>query len=197
VDASWYRSGQGGAIPQASPKSAQRRATQQSAFHDFHSGHLPKVLLCGKRGVRRCYICSGCSGALQLFLQPHFLQEGSCLGHKLGFKEGGRMRALALGLTCALAFTLAACDNQGPKGDPGPPGEQGSAGPPGALHIVRTTCDERSCVAKCADDEIAISAWCGTARNPTNFPTERSATCRGRSETNNPLVAVCAKTAGP
>jgi hypothetical protein len=106
------------------------------------------------------------------------------------------MRAPALSL-CALACILAGCDNSG-TGEVGPPGERGPPGPPGsAVHIVRTTCDERNCLATCADDEIAISAWCGAARNPTSFPSERSAACRGRAETNNPLVAVCAKIAGP
>jgi hypothetical protein len=105
------------------------------------------------------------------------------------------MRAPALSL-CALVCTLAGCDNSG-KGEVGPAGERGPPGPPGsAVHIVRTTCDERNCVATCAADEIAISAWCGAARNPTSFPTERSAACRGRTETNNPLVAVCGKITG-
>ncbi len=106
------------------------------------------------------------------------------------------MRAPALSLLCVLSCTLASCD-QGPKSEAGPPGERGPPGPPGsALHIVRTTCDDRSCLATCADDEIVISAWCGAARNPTSFPNERSAACRGRAETNNPLVAVCAKMVG-
>ncbi len=94
---------------------------------------------------------------------------------------------------------------QGEKGEPGTPGIQGPPGQPGgtgqagpgAVHIVRTTCDAASCVAQCADDEIVISAWCGAQRNPSNFPTEKSATCRGRGAKNNPLIAVCAKLAGP
>jgi hypothetical protein len=77
---------------------------------------------------------------------------------------------------------------QGMKGDPGPPGPQGPVGERGpvglsgasAIRIVRNPCNAASCVAECAEDEIAISAWCGPARNPTNFPNERSATCRGR-----------------
>jgi hypothetical protein len=93
---------------------------------------------------------------------------------------------------------------QGAKGEPGASGPQGPPGPtaPGGpavpgIHIVRTTCDSTSCVALCTEDEIIILAWCGAARNPTIITTERSATCRGRGAANNPLIAVCAKSAGP
>jgi Collagen triple helix repeat (20 copies) len=126
-----------------------------------------------------------------------------------------------------LSLAVGACSqsSQGPKGDPGPPGpagDQGEAGPPGpagpqgpsgppgpalssappntggGIHIVRAMCSPASCVAECGADEIVISAWCGAARNPTNFPTERSASCRGgRGTGNNPLFAVCAKSLGP
>src|SRR3984893_5928396 len=120
-----------------------------------------------------------------------------------------------------LVLPLAACGKptEGPRGDAGPPGpvgaqgEQGPAGPQGPPgppgpagpstvsgggHVVRTTCSAASCVAECEADEILISAWCGAARNPTNFPTERSATCRGgRGAGNNPLIAFCAKSSGP
>jgi hypothetical protein len=123
----------------------------------------------------------------------------------------------------ALALALGACGKptEGPQGDagppgpagaqgePGPPGPAGPPGPPGqsaagaanaggGVHVVRTTCTAASCVAECEADEIVISAWCGVARNTTNFPTERSATCRGgRGPGNNPLIAVCAKSAAP
>jgi len=40
-------------------------------------------------------------------------------------------------------------------------------------------------------------AYCGSARNPVNFPTERSATCRARTAANNPLIAACTKAASP
>jgi len=128
-------------------------------------------------------------------------------------------------LTSILALALGACGKpaQGPQGEAGPPGPpgaagaqgergpagpQGPAGPPGSagpsngagggIHIVRATCTVASCVAECDADEIVISAWCGAARNTTNFPTEKSATCRGgRGPGNNPLIAVCAKSSGP
>lgn len=122
-----------------------------------------------------------------------------------------------------LALALGACGKPtaGPKGDAGPPGPagaqgepgpagpQGPPGPPGpgpaagstasaGMHVVRTTCNAASCVAECEADEIVISAWCGAARNATNFPTEKSATCRGgRGPANNPLIAVCVKSSGP
>jgi hypothetical protein len=134
------------------------------------------------------------------------------------------MRVSLLPALVGLALILTACGKpeQGPKGDagaagpPGPQGEQGPAGPPGPagpageaavapaagqgqdIHIVRAMCNGASCVAECEGDEIVISAWCGAARNPTNFPTEKSATCRGgRGPGNNPLIAVCAKSSGP
>jgi hypothetical protein len=45
-----------------------------------------------------------------------------------------------------------------------------------------------SCAAECEAGEIMITAWCGVARNPTNFPIERSATCRGgAAEQQSPL----------
>jgi hypothetical protein len=97
---------------------------------------------------------------------------------------------------------------QGAKGDPGPagpPGEKGEAGPPGpvgpagasgassAMRIVRSNCDATSCAAQCSDDEVLLTAYCGSARNAATFPTERSASCRVRNAANSPLIAVCAK----
>jgi hypothetical protein len=134
---------------------------------------------------------------------------------------GEFMRIYHWALTFVFVATLAACGQpaQGPKGDPGPPGPTGAQGEPGpvgpqgppgelapagaqaAVHsvrILRTTCSAASCIAECAEDEIVITAWCGVARNTTNFLTERSATCRGgRGPGNNPLIAVCAKSSGP
>ncbi len=128
---------------------------------------------------------------------PQFKRVIAYTPRRFARQRRSRMRAPALTLLCALACTLASCD-KGPKSEAGPPGERGPPGPPGSgVHIVRATCDERNCLATCADDEVVISAWCGAARNPTSFPSERSAACRGRTETNNPLVAVCAKAAEP
>jgi hypothetical protein len=87
---------------------------------------------------------------------------------------------------------------QGPPGPPGPPGPAGNSTITGGGRVVRTTCTAVSCMVECEADEILISAWCGAARNPTNFLTERSATCRGgRGPGNNPLIAFCVKSSGP
>jgi hypothetical protein len=135
------------------------------------------------------------------------------------------MRIVLLPLVFGLAIVLTACGKpaEGPKGDAGPmgppgpagaQGEPGPAGPPGpagaagapagpaagqaGTRVVRTTCSAASCVAECEADEIVIAAWCGAARNPTNFPTEKSATCRGgRGAGNNPLIAICVKSSAP
>jgi hypothetical protein len=126
------------------------------------------------------------------------------------------MRVCALALAWIVILGLAACSQPtpGPKGDAGPEGPagpQGEAGPPGppgppgaaaagsgGVRVLRTTCTQASCVAECEADEIMIAAWCGAARNPTNFTSERSATCRGgRGPGNNPLIATCAKASSP
>jgi hypothetical protein len=151
-------------------------------------------------------------------------EEGTALpAHKTA--DLTKIRAWLLPGVLSLALTSCGQPGQGPQGDsgpPGPPGEQGQAGPPGpagpqgppgpagssptaappagggGVHIVRATCSPANCVAECETDEIVISAWCGVVRNPTNFPTERSASCRGgRGAGNNPLFAVCAKSPGP
>jgi hypothetical protein len=59
------------------------------------------------------------------------------------------------------------------------------------VRIVRATCDAASCAAQCSDDEVLLVAYCGA------FPTERSASCRPRTATNNPLIAACLKAASP
>ena len=127
--------------------------------------------------------------------------------------DGEFMKICGWALIGVLALTLGACGKpaQGPKGDAGPPGpagpqgEQGPAGPAGPSatvssggHVVRTTCSVANCVVECEADEILIAAWCGAARNPMNFLTERSATCRGgRGAGNNPVIAFCVKSSGP
>jgi Collagen triple helix repeat (20 copies) len=114
-----------------------------------------------------------------------------------------------------LAGLLAACSpaQPGPKSDPGPPGppgERGEAGPrgpagppgpPGAsgpagsfqLRIVRANCSATACAAQGNEDEELFIAYCGAARNPAVYSTERSATCRGRTAASNPLVLACIK----
>ena len=128
------------------------------------------------------------------------------------------MQFYKLPLIFALILSLAACgkNSQGPRGDAGPTGEvgqSGDAGPPGpagpsgppgpvgplgspgpsGVRVVRSSCTTARCSAPCAQDEILISAWCGTGRNPAIFPTERSASCRPVVAANNPVVSVCAK----
>ena len=104
-----------------------------------------------------------------------------------------------------LVLSLAACgqNSQEPQsaGPPGPPGPQGPPGPPGAasaerLRIIRGSCAPGACTVQCKDDEFVVSAWCGARRNEATFPTETSASCRPLAA-NNPLVALCAKSATP
>jgi Collagen triple helix repeat (20 copies) len=90
---------------------------------------------------------------------------------------------------------------QGPAGPPGPAGPQGPAGPTSAasaagassIRVLRSTCDATGCTVECNADEALLTAYCGERRNPATFPSERSASCRGRSAANNPLVVACAK----
>jgi hypothetical protein len=97
----------------------------------------------------------------------------------------------------------------GPAGPPGPPGPPGPAGAVGArsdanpaasssqLRMVRAACNATTCTAQCDEEEIVLIAYCGTARNPAVYPTERSASCRARTATNNPLVITCIKSPPP
>src|ERR1700736_5066534 len=68
----------------------------------------------------------------------------------------------------------------GPPGPAGPPGEPGPPGPaapspPAALRVIRVPCEAAACAAQCAADETLLVAYCGPARTPAAFPTERSA----------------------
>ena len=129
-------------------------------------------------------------------------------GRRLGEESYMHFRALAL--MSVLALALGACGEAppGPKGDPGPPGPQGDTGPAGpagmagpagpagqrgpegpagpagatsgVLRVVRSTCNAQGCTVQCEDDEIVVTAWCGAARNPPTFPTEKSADCHLR-----------------
>lgn len=87
----------------------------------------------------------------------------------------------------------------GPQGPQGPPGPQGAQGPPGpssspaAVRVIRSECDTAGCRVECNEDEALLTAYCGPARNPATFPTERSASCRRRGSANTPLVVACAK----
>src|ERR1700681_2192664 len=109
------------------------------------------------------------------------------------------MRIRDVAFLCVVSLALGACGQapqggQGPKGDPGPPGPAGPSGPAGpatgGVRLVRSACDAADCTVQCEAGEVLVTAWCGTARNPTNFPTDRSATCRGRGAANNSLIPV-------
>ena len=85
---------------------------------------------------------------------------------------------------------------RGVQGPPGPAGARGDRGPPGAasgLRFLRAKCDETSCTAKCREDEMLLTAYCGAKRNAAIIPTERSATCRNPVPANSPILAACVK----
>jgi Collagen triple helix repeat (20 copies) len=86
---------------------------------------------------------------------------------------------------------------QGVAGAPGPAGALGPQGPPGPagassqFRLVRAPCASAAdCQLTCHDDEIAVTAYCGSSRAAATFANERSASCGTAS---GPLVAVCAK----
>ena len=88
----------------------------------------------------------------------------------------------------------------GDQGPPGPKGPRGDAGPTGSasgIRIVRSNCDETTCRAQCGENEMLLTAYCGSNRNPAIIPTERAATCRNPMPANSPLVVVCAQMASP
>ena len=86
----------------------------------------------------------------------------------------------------------------GPAGAVGPPGPQGPAGTPGAsslLRLVRSPCTSATeCMITCRDDEIVITAYCGTKRGPATYLSDTSVSCGVTPDTTDgPLVAVCGK----
>jgi hypothetical protein len=87
---------------------------------------------------------------------------------------------------------------QGPVGPPGPQGLQGIPGPAGAsseFRLVRSPCKSTSeCTVTCRDDEIVVTAFCGTKRAVPNYLTEHTVSCGINPDTTGgPLVVVCAK----
>jgi hypothetical protein len=86
---------------------------------------------------------------------------------------------------------------QGPLGPAGPPGPAGSSGSSAAVRVIRVPCDATTCNMQCEEDEVLLTAYCGTKRIQAVFPTERSATCRARTAANNPLIVGCAKLSTP
>src|SRR5262249_15627844 len=116
------------------------------------------------------------------------------------------MGASRIVVAVAMAACIAGCGQSDPpqpaQSDPGPPGARGrrrAPRPPGAsgVRLVRATCDATNCTVQCDQDEVLITAWCGVARNPALFATEKSASCRIRGPANNPLSAACAKATSP
>ena len=114
----------------------------------------------------------------------------------------------------ALSAGLAACSEapqpgprgaqgpQGPQGEQGvagPPGRQGPQGPPGppgrsaTVRIIRQACTEGACTAQCEQNEVLVTAYCGTSRRAAQFLTENDASCGVTpAPGSSPLVAVCA-----
>ena len=122
------------------------------------------------------------------------------------------------GIILALALLLASCGKpepgpQGPKGDPGPKGDtgaqgpigpagpQGQQGPPGTpgassqFRLVRSPCASAlDCSVSCREDEVVVTAYCGTKRGTPAYLNERSVSCGINPDVSaGPLVMVCAK----
>ncbi len=121
-------------------------------------------------------------------------------------------------LAVVLSATVAGCGQptpgpQGPKGDTGakgdagapgpagavgPPGPQGPPGTPGAssqLRLVRAACTSATdCMITCRDDEVVITAYCGTKRGAATYLSDTSVSCGVNPDTTGgALVAVCGK----
>ena len=128
------------------------------------------------------------------------------------------MRVADIVLAIAIATMVASCGqpapgpqgakgDAGPKGDPGPQGQIGPAGPQGLqgipgpagassqFRLVRSPCTSSlECTVTCRDDEIIITAFCGTKRVAPNYLTEQTVSCGINPDTTGgPLVVVCAK----
>jgi len=83
----------------------------------------------------------------------------------------------------------------GPQGLPGLPGVAGSPGPKGdpgtQIRQVRRDCaEDRECAVACADDEIAINAFC-PKRAPAILTSLREISCGTANQA--PMVAICGK----
>jgi len=127
------------------------------------------------------------------------------------------MRTPSLVLAVLIAALVVSCGEapgpQGPKGDAGAKGEtgaqgpvgpaglqglQGPAGPAGAsssFRLVRASCSgPLACTAECRDDEVVVTAYCGTRRAAPNYLNERAVSCGINPDVSGgPLVMVCAK----
>jgi hypothetical protein len=81
----------------------------------------------------------------------------------------------------------------GPQGPLGPRGEAGPPGPPGNAGIrqVQQVCvEDRDCLASCAEDEIAINAFC-PKKAPAVLNSLREISCGSGNQFT--MVAFCAK----
>ena len=128
------------------------------------------------------------------------------------------MRAAVIIVAFAMTTMLAGCGQptpgpQGPKGDTGPngaPGPQGLVGPAGPqglqgipgpagassqFRLVRAPCTSSSeCLVSCRDDEVVVTAYCGTKRAMATYLTAQTVSCGINPDTTGgPLVVVCAK----
>jgi Collagen triple helix repeat (20 copies) len=84
----------------------------------------------------------------------------------------------------------------GIAGAQGPPGPQGTPAPPGAdtaTRVVRVNCDSGTCSFECGQDEVVLTAYCGSRRSAARFPTENSASCRRTGNADDYLIVACAK----
>ena len=76
------------------------------------------------------------------------------------------------------------------------PRRRGPPGPPASsIRAVRASCSADDCTIECRADEILLHAHCGARRTPATYPAERTASCRRHGPADNPLIALCAKTA--
>jgi hypothetical protein len=76
---------------------------------------------------------------------------------------------------------------QGPPGRPGPTGVQGPAGPPGPAsqtRFIRVNCAVRSCTTQCEQEEVLVTAYCGSGRRSATFPTGAFCVVRGHTESS-------------
>lgn len=121
-------------------------------------------------------------------------------------------------LAVVLSIAIAGCGQptpgpQGPKGDTGakgdtgpqgqngpvgPPGPQGPPGTPGAssqFRLVRSPCTSATeCMITCRDDEVVITAYCGTKRGAATYLSDTSVSCGVNPDTTSgALVVVCGK----
>ena len=62
------------------------------------------------------------------------------------------------------------------------------------MRIVRASCGAE-CLVECGADEILLHAYCGARRTAATYPGERSASCRRHDPADDPLIAVCVKSA--